>query len=327
MPSNVKQARQFATNGIRFSPSLDYLFVLPWGYAQNMITVNRTIAKLGGTLIGTHPAGSEGWHSQRAHAIGGSDIAPIMNKSPWTSAVFLWAQKSGKLLPQEGTMAMKLGNYFEPAIARLFGDMHPHLTLHTADYTYESQINPAFHANPDGIIEDEDGKLSILEIKFSRNRMPELPEHYRLQVLWYMIVTGLHSAAVLCAVAGGEYREFTVEYDQIEAEALMKAAEGFLEAVKTGVEPTLDGSQSTYEAVRTLHPDIEDTETEIDAEEYRLLVDALEQEKFWKQQVFLRRSVIQNSMQGAKYGYVDGANVVMLQSRAGGKPYLKITEG
>lgn len=290
-----------------------------------MITVNRTIAKLGGTLIGTHPAGSLDWHSQRANAIGGSDIAPIMNKSPWTSAVYLWAQKSGKLIPPEGTMAMKLGNYFEPAIVKLFGDLHPHLTIHTGDYTYESQLNPAFHANPDGVIEDEDGRLSILEIKFSRYAMPILPEHYRLQVLWYQIVTGLHSPAVLCAVAGGEYREFTIEYDQAEAEQLMKAAEGFLEYVRTGKEPELDGSQSTYTAVRILHPDIEDTETEIDPGEYKLLLDALEQEKFWKQQSNLRKSIIQNSMQGARYGYVDGENVVMLQSRSGGTPYLKIT--
>jgi predicted phage-related endonuclease len=290
-----------------------------------MITVNKTIAKLGGTLIGTHPAGSTEWHKQRAHAIGGSDIAPILNKSPWTSAVYLWAQKSGKLIPPEGTMAMKLGNYFEPAIVRLFGDMHPHLTIHAADYTYESQLNSGFHANPDAVIEDEDGRLSILEIKFSRFPMPVLPEHYRLQVLWYQIVTGLHSPAVLCAVAGGEYREFTVEYDQTEAEQLMRAAEGFLEAVRTGNEPELDGSQSTYTAVRILHPDIEDTETDIDPEEYRLLLAALEQEKFWKQQATLRKSVIQNAMKGARYGYVDGESVVMLQSRSGGSPYLKIT--
>jgi len=294
---------------------------------QNMITVNKTIAKLGGTLIGTHPAGSPEWHAQRSHAIGGSDIAPIMNKSPWTSAVYLWAQKSGLLLPTEGTMAMKLGNYFEPAIARLFGDMHPHLIVHTGDYTYESQKNPSFHANPDGVIEDEDGKLYILEIKFSRNAMPILPEHYRLQVLWYMIVTGLHSPGVLCAVAGGEYREFTVEYDPIEAEALMKAAESFLELVRTGEQPDIEGSDSTYSAIRILHPDIEDTEIEIDPEEYRLLQSALEQEKFWKQQATLRKSIIQSSMKGAKYGYVDGENVVMLQSRSGGAPYLKITGG
>jgi len=290
-----------------------------------MITVNKTIARLGGTLIGTHPAGSLEWHAQRANAIGGSDIAPIMNKSPWTSAVYLWAQKSGKLIPPEGTMAMKLGNYFEPAIIKLFGDLHPHLTIHAGNNTYESQLNPAFHANPDAIIQDEDGRLSILEIKFSRYAMPLLPEHYRLQVLWYQIVTGLHSPAVLCAVAGGEYREFTIDYDPEEAKELIKAAEGFLESVRTGKEPELDGSESTYTAVRILHPDIEDTETDIDPEEYRLLQDAIEQEKFWKQQANLRKSIIQNSMQGARYGYVDGENVVMLQSRSGGKPYLKIT--
>jgi hypothetical protein len=222
-------------------------------------------------------------------------------------------------------MAMKLGNYFEPAIVRLFGDLHPHLTIHAGDYTYESQLNPAFHANPDAVIEDEDGRLSILEIKFSPYAMPVLPEHYRLQVLWYQIVTGLHSPAVLFAVAGGKYREFTVEYDQTEAEQLMKAAEGFLESVRTGKEPELDGSQSTYTAVRILHPDIEDTETDIDPEEYKALQSAQQQETFWKQQVLLRKSIIQNSMQGARYGYVDGENVVMLQSRSGGSPYLKIT--
>ena len=288
-------------------------------------TVSR-IEKAGCKLIGTHSPGSEEWHAQRANAIGGSDIAPIMNRSPWTSQYFLWAQKSGKLLAPASTMAMKLGNYFEPAIIKLFSDLHPHLKISDSSWTFASDLNSAFHANPDAIIEDEDGRLSILEIKFSRNPMPDLPEHYRLQVAWYQMVTGLHNPAVLCAVAGGEYREFVIEYDERLATEMKEAAQGFLELLLTDTEPTIEGSKSTYETIRQLHLEILDEEVEIDPEEFEKLQSALDQEGFWKQQVTLRKSIIQNSMKGAKWGYVDGVNVVMLQSRGEGKPFLKILE-
>jgi predicted phage-related endonuclease len=156
--------------------------------------------------------------------------------------------------------------------------------------------------------------------------MPELPEHYRLQVAWYQLVTGLHNPAVVCAVAAGEYREFVVEYDQTLAERMQRSAEVFLELLSTNTEPTIEGSNSTYETVRELHPEIEDTEVDIDPDEFSALQTALQQESFWKQQVLLRKSIIQNAMQGAKWGYVDGVNVVALQSRGLGKPFLKILE-
>jgi len=287
--------------------------------------ITQRIKASGGNLIGTHAPGSPEWHAQRANAIGGSDIAPIMNKSPWTSQFTLWAEKTGNLLPRESTMAMKLGNYFEPAIVHLLGDMHPELIIHDSNWTFAWEYNSAFHANPDAIIEDKEGRLSILEIKFSRNPMPVLPEHYKLQVLWYMQVTGLHNPAVLCAVAGGEYREFIIEWDESLAKEMIKAAEGFLELVRDNKQPTLDGSESTYETVRAIHPDIKDEEIDLDRAEFQLLVDAIDMQKVWEQQVNLRKSQILQAMQGNKYGRVDGESVVMLQARGEGKPFLRIT--
>ena len=248
-----------------------------------------------------------------------------MNKSPWTSQFTLWAEKTGNLLPKESTMAMKLGNYFEPAIVRLFGDTHPQLKIHTDNWTFARDWNPAFHANPDAILEDKEGRLSILEIKFSRNPMPVLPEHYKLQVLWYMQVTGLHNPAVLCAVAGGEYREFIIEWDEALAKEIIEAAEGFLGLVRDNRQPSIDGSESTYETVRAIHPDIKDEEIELDRDEFQLLLDAIDMLKVWEQQVNLRKSEIMRSMDGNKYGRVDGQSVVMLQARGEGKPFLKIT--
>ena len=65
-----------------------------------MITVNKTIAKLGGNLIGTHPAGSAEWHAQRAHSIGGSDIAPIMNNPPGLARCHYGRRSQGSYFPQ-----------------------------------------------------------------------------------------------------------------------------------------------------------------------------------------------------------------------------------
>jgi putative phage-type endonuclease len=287
--------------------------------------ITQIIKDSGGNLIGTHAPGSAEWHAQRSNAIGGSDIAPIMNKSPWTSQFTLWAEKTGNLLPRESTMAMKLGNYFEPAIARLFSDNHPELKLHSNNWTFAWEYNPAFHANPDAILEDKQGNLSILEIKFSRNPMPVLPEHYKLQVLWYMQVTGLHTPAVLCAVAGGEYREFVIEWDKELVYEMVQQSEDFLMCVSEDMAPNLDGSDSTYETVRAIHPDIKDEEIDLDRAEFQLLLDAIDMQKVWEQQVNLRKSGILKAMQGNKYGRVDGESVVMLQARGEGKPFLKIT--
>jgi len=289
------------------------------------MTISQRIKASGGNLIGTHSPGSPDWHAQRANAIGGSDIAPIMNKSPWTSQFTLWAEKTGNLLPRESTMAMKLGNYFEPAIVSIFGDMHPQLKIHADNWTFARDWNPAFHANPDAILEDDEGRLSILEIKFSRNPMPVLPEHYKLQVLWYMQVTGLHNPAVLCAVAGGEYREFVIEWDEALAFEMIQRSEDFLMCIRENMAPTLDGSASTYETVRAIHPDIKDEEVELDRDEFQLLLDAIDMQKVWEQQVNLRKSEIMRSMDGNKYGRVNGESVVMLQARGEGKPFLKIT--
>ena len=287
--------------------------------------ITQKIKASGGNLIGTHSPGSPDWHAQRANAIGGSDIAPIMNKSPWTSQFTLWAEKTGNLLPRESTMAMKLGNYFEPAIVQILGDIHPELIIHDSSKTFAWEYNSAFHANPDAIIEDQQGRLSVLEIKFSRNPMPTLPEHYKLQVLWYMQVTGLHNPAVLCAVAGGEYREFVIEWDEVLAFEMIQRAEDFLMCVREDMAPNLDGSESTYETVRAIHPDIKDEEIDLDRAEFQLLLDAIDMQKVWEQQVNLRKSQILQAMQGNKYGRVDGESVVMLQARGEGKPFLRIT--
>jgi len=179
------------------------------------------------SLIGTHPAGSEEWLEQRQSGIGGSEIASILGVSPFKSAVTLFYEKLGMLENKPATTAMQLGNLFEPAIIEAFKQEFPTIRVHYENLTFASLEDPRFRANPDAIIEDQAGNLSILEIKFTSQYWTEIPQHYKYQVLWYMFVTGLKNPATLYAVTGGSLRAFTVEWDDSLMDLVKTAVIGF----------------------------------------------------------------------------------------------------
>ena len=287
--------------------------------------IYQRIAKIGkAKLIGVHPSGSAEWLEQRKNTIGGSDIAPILNKSPWTSAYALWARKVGIIPEQASTDRMQLGNLFEPAIVEMYRMQHDHLTVHYPGHTWESLKNDRYHANPDGFVENEFGDTSVLEIKYTSQYWKELPEHYRLQVVWYQHVTGLTNDAVVAVVSPQGYREFPVVYDKQEALTIEGIVERFLDNIDAKVEPQLDGSESTFEAVRDVYASLEELECDIDQDEYENLITAIAQADTWASVVRLRKSEIMRKMQGAKYGYINGERVVSLRTRGEGKPYLVI---
>jgi hypothetical protein len=219
---------------------------------------------------------------------------------------------------------MQLGNLFEPAIVEMYKLQHDHLTVHYPAHTWESLRNSRFHANPDAFVENEYGDTSILEIKYTSQYWKELPEQYRLQVLWYQHVTGLTNDAVVAVVSPQGYREFPVVYDYVEALSIEGRVIAFLALIDCEVEPELDTSESTYEAVREVWGDLEEHETEIDPDAYENLLTAVAQSDTWAGIVRMRKSQILRSMQGAKYGLVEGQRVVSLRTRGEGKPYLVI---
>lgn len=293
------------------------------------MTIFERITKIGkAKLISNAPSGSSEWHEQRANSIGGSDVASILGVSPYRSALTLWAEKKNLLPATQATQAMLLGNFLESGIVEAYRANHPEYEVTSPGGTWESLNNSRFHANPDGFIENEFGDTSVLEIKFTTQYWKELPKHYEAQVLWYMYITGLHNPATVCAVTGGGYREFIVEYDRTLAEDTARAVESFLELLDTNSEPEIDESESTLETVRQMSDysedeiDLDDYETEIAA-----LFSASNMLKVWEQQTRMRKSQIIKAMQGKRWGYVNGKQVVSLQKRGEGNPYLKLEDG
>ena len=272
----------------------------------------------GATLIGYYEPDSPEWHEARK-GISGSDIGAILGVSPFKSIYTLWAEKRGLISDHvEPSIAMRMGTLFEPAIRQLFAEQHPTLeVLETG--TWASDKNPQFKANPDGLIRDHEGNLGILEIKHTSQYWAELPRTYLEQVHWYLFTLGL-DFAIVSAVAGGRYTEFTVEYDQSHADYVLERVEAFQRLVETNTEPDWDGSTSTYETVRTLSPGLTEGETELG----HLWVNLSNAKKNFEDAETLFTSfktATLAQMNGVKVGTYNGDPVVTLQAR-NGKPFL-----
>lgn len=269
-------------------------------------------------FLGKFESGSREWHDARA-GIGGSDIGAIMGKSQYKSPFTLWGEKCKILPDQSSTIPMRLGTALEPAIRQFFIDENAGwLKVHETG-TWSKLDDPWMKANPDGIIQWADGSLGVLEIKHSATYVDELPESWKLQVLWYLYILGL-KRGVVCAVIGGRYSEFEVVWDDSLMDEVLSSVRAFWRLVATGNAPEYDGSRSTYEAVREISEGLTDAEIElgnlwVDLAAAKAIYD-LADEKFTE-----KKSIVLAFMNGIKTGLYDGQKVVSLQAR-NGKPFI-----
>jgi putative phage-type endonuclease len=274
--------------------------------------------------LGTYENNSPEWHELRNQVgvISGSEIGTILGLSPWTSAISLWAVKTGRVeQPVVGNTAMRLGTLVEPAIRQLYKEQHPeHLVVEVG--TYAAKDFDWMHANPDGICLDENGDGYILEIKHTATYWDAIPEHYKAQVFWYMNVFGL-KRAVFAVVNAGRYKEYELAWDDFEWAAILQQVKKFRQHVLEDELPAWDGSESTYETVRKLSPDVEARDEELGTLGIELMN---AQTDFDKAEAYLRemKSRVIGALNGAKNGCIDGQVVVTLSQRGGNAPYLTI---
>jgi len=281
----------------------------------------------GALNLGVYDSGSAEWHELRSRGIGGSEIGTIMGYNPWESAFALWAKRTGQIPdpPLEG-WSIRFGRAFELPVLELWAEEHPEYEVFLTG-TWQHPEYEFMLANPDALAKHrETGEWIVVEIKTSRGSWGETPPHYAAQVLHYMTVLNLERS-VIVAVAGWNYEERWVDFDDFEADAQLAAASRFWNHLQNVEKPEWDGSKATYEAVRYMHPDIENDE--VDLEEFgQVLLSA--SENFRKSETALNeiKSVVLDRMGTAKYGYVmrDGKKWVIAQrqARGQGKPWLVV---
>jgi putative phage-type endonuclease len=281
------------------------------------------------THAGTFDHDNPEWHKLRDGKIGGSMVGTIAGLNKWESAVTAFYKFTKQIDDTiEDSPAMEWGRRLEEPIIEKFKDEHPELIVHTDVGTWINKARDYQLANPDGLIL-RDGQLGVLEVKtaaykddwFDESGEMRVPTYYQTQVQWYLSCLGLDFAYVAVLFAGREYMEFELQANRFQQSVDIELVETFLKACETNTQPDWDGSNSTYETIRRVHPQIDSTEVELG----QLGLDYLEADKALKkasEALTSLKSQVLAEMDTAKVGTINGTPRFWRRSRSGGLPFL-----
>lgn len=280
-------------------------------------------------LVGNFNSSQPEWHELRKGKIGGSQVGTIAGLNKWESPVTAFYKMTGQIddsIPD--SPAMEWGRRLEAVVIDKFADSHPEMTVHREVGTWVSNERPYQLANPDALLE-LNGELGVLEIKTARyqddwvdhNGEWRVPPYYLTQINWYLSTLGLKWAYCAVLFSGSDYHEFYIEGSEFQQQVDISLVETFLSLVENKTQPAWDGSNSTYETVRRLNPEIDSTEVELG----KLGLDYIEAAKAAQEaneRLTRLKSEVMDAMGKSKAGTVDGVARFWRRSRLGGTPFL-----
>jgi putative phage-type endonuclease len=249
------------------------------------------------------PTASEAeWLEARRQGISASEIAVLMGLSPYSSPFALYHQKLGTLPGQDETDAMALGRHMESYVADRFAERHPEFYVHgdgrglyvhperdwqmatpdrrvtelteTGSCTCGADAVPGYgHAQHCGLELGDD--LAVLECKidggsdeWGEEGSDEIPVHYRCQVLWQMDVMGVGTGYLACLLwHRRQVRVYEITLDaaaEADLKLMREEAREFLGRIERGDPPDVDWRPATRDALKHLHPSLEDRDVYVD---------------------------------------------------------------
>lgn len=200
------------------------------------------------------------WLEKRKSYIGGSDASCVVGLNPYKTNVELWKDKTGRSEEQKGVLNDKFiryGTEAEQYLRELFQlDFPEYDVQYCENNIWLNDKYPFAHASLDGWLEDEQGRMGVLEIKTTniiQSMQKEkwnhrIPDNYYIQVLHYLMVTEF-DFAVLKAQLKYDYdgeiflntKHYKIEREEVEEdiEFLRKAEEKFYQHIKSDTQPDL----------------------------------------------------------------------------------------
>lgn len=226
-------------------------------------------------LLGVFEPGSPEWHAARENGIGGSEIAAVLDLSPWESAFSLWHRKR-KLVPaRQANTEMDAGRRLEPVICDVFEERHPEYRLQRTPGTFRNRQRPHQIANPDGLLfkrgDSADAPSALLEAKFALNAEkwgPEetgfVPLYYVAQARHYIDTIGVRRCFLMVFIGStGEFREYEILADPEDTRVMRAAGVEFMRQVRENVRPKIDGHEQTLKTVKQMPDGMVDVDVPI----------------------------------------------------------------
>lgn len=165
----------------------------------------------------------------RRQGLGGSDLAAVLGLSPWRSPMDVWLDKTRRKEDDETSEPMLWGSLLEDVVAGEYARRNGvkvrrvNTMLRVQGRPFTGFIDRAVH--PDGkmpVVQGEFRTDRILECKtanafagkdWGASGTTEIPDHYTIQCLHYLGLTGVRFCDVAVLIGGSDYRQYTVEAD------------------------------------------------------------------------------------------------------------------
>ena len=199
----------------------------------------------------------DAWLKLRNSGLGGSDAATIMGLNPWKSALTLWAEKTGEIVPEElsGNQRVYWGQKNEQNIAEWFMEQTGKRVIRRG--MMQSCEHPWMLASVDREVVGESAGLEIKTAGVDQAKKwleDEIPDTYYLQIQWYLAVTGWEKWYVAVLIGGNEARWKEVVRNEEQIAELIKAGEEFWQRVTNRIPPEPDGSKTAGQTLTVLYP-------------------------------------------------------------------------
>lgn len=264
------------------------------------------------------------WFAERAKGITASEIAAVIGVSPYESPYSLYWRKRGVLAEQADTDAMRWGRRLEQHVRDEFRERHQDELIVLGAGLYCHVERPWQMASPDALVYDvaaandwigDVDAIAGVEVKttgswdgWGPDGSDEVPLHIRCQVIWQADVLGVPCVYVP-VVNGRTYREYVVQADPQDAALMRSKAEAFLDDIRYETPPDVDGSDATLGALKQIHPDLDDAETQVPGKLAAQWLAACKREKAAHDRRKTFEAQLRDRMGRAKYAVHDGQKV------------------
>ena len=213
-------------------------------------------------------------------AITPSKVAAILGESRWDSPYRLWHRMKGLVPAEPPKDIFTVGHAFELALAELWKAERPGWSLSPGEVQFVVPPDKfgfpaictldrrAVRGSFRRVVEFKIARdLSDLE-KWGAELTDECPEDYWAQVQAQMLFTGFTDLPANLMVCGPfwNYRIYDIDFSGFAGDEIVEKCRTFYESLQQDTPPDLDDSVPTYECIRQLHPDIDGTTVEVDAD-------------------------------------------------------------
>ncbi|MDE7308803.1 MAG: YqaJ viral recombinase family protein [Lachnospiraceae bacterium] len=209
-------------------------------------------------VVSTLNLSREEWLRYRKQGIGGSDAGAVCGLNPYSSAIQVFADKTGDMISEYDNEAMRQGRDFEDYVAGRFTE-ETGKKVRKANFMYMDKKHPFMLADIDRLVTGERAGLECKTVSpYSADKWKDgqIPPHYKIQCYHYMAVLNLDCYYIAALIFGKEFVFHKIERDEEIIQNLRTIEKDFWENhVLKGEPPEPDGSEAASEWIRKAFPE------------------------------------------------------------------------